>query len=1443
MKRILTLIMIAFFGLSFNASSQGLPIDLGQINADIEISSGAETVAKDRAKGITKQAASTLPVVVHIIHKGTPINTNLRYVEQPLSENISDLQVKSAIDNLNDRFANTWTPYWETPGVTNPGLYGVAKSVNALINFAFAQRTPDGNPTNGINRYNIYEIPGLSQSEKDSYAENGIRVGNAAVGLDLNVLKEALAWNTNRYINIYVVSEVGGNNGGCGVMYDATFPNSDLIGEYQDGIAIQYNKFGYGAYSTLTEGLNLQLVEAMGTYLGLYPVYQGMENCQDVLDEIAAEELDPDYCLNNGDRVCDTGPTMYVCSSLCLDDKFCDGTLEMPDGWLSTYDNYMNTGGGSFCKVRFTQGQIDRMESTITNLRTGLTASDNYALTQPNEDGLAVELSVRRTCANDYEPTIFVTNVGFADVLAGDYQVTLKLGNKTILTIPGTDIGVLPIDATVQIPFPTLLIDEVGEYTVLAEAVFTAASQRVDGELTDNTSTHVINKVNDGYVNFNMQYRNRDGGAGIVIKKINADGSEIVVMDGTKYFNNMVYQHNKNWIADNSQFAGYFKYGGAEAEELGIAGEIAPFGTIWLTDIDAENNKYYQVSSTYYIEPGEYAVELNAKIFYLNEERWYSIFGNCSDGQNGENCYITINELGSVINSATQLYNETSDATFAQLLVQGNDYPFAFDPLDVNNPDGGSIEDDGTPNPGIVGAETKRFTFTVLENSSTDAFCCLDVDADGVCDGYSLDNSDAAIFLKNRYPSPTSVVLELEMTKPGLGVIEDVTFQIATDQEFNNLVIDYDTTFSNINQEYFLTRRGQNIFAKNLTPETTYYARAIVNDRGKNVYSNPIQFDTPVDACANYGNGSTLTYDGLDYDLISIYNMCWMKQALQTKQTVGGTSLTDGSSPLYWAQSVQAGNPTFAIDPSRSEQALFDAGHGFWYNREAKLLDDICPTGFHVTTHNDWMTLDTILGPGRSIRRISSVSQGGYNELGINFRPHGWFQPSWDRSLAPGDITAQDVQPLSGSTFWPSASNSSGNASVTSQGKFWVLNDEYYTGADGEGPRAGWSEILRVFSGHAYPARYSKSVEAASHDDSLVPSSVDYGAWHKQQGFSIRCVAGGYPDPVELSGKCGNIYALDEAYDGPGTRYRPSCNFNPQATGNNFDLCELRDECGVCGGIGINEGACDCNGNVRDALGICGGPCSADENADGICDDIASFVNGSPEACDYEVAKYFNGVNYSIAGWGGECWFLDNLRNSYYSATGEAIQTANTKDLWVTAANNKLAVMDTRANHEDLTPNEKAVYGYMYNWYAQNDERNICPAGWHPATDRDWRSLELSIGVEADIVNRSISARGENTNAGFILRGGAIEFNAYPGGIRTQDGNLRGVGLQSWMWSSSPWNTIRGQYKDNAYHRSIGQEGISNGISRYSHSFGTSGSKGHGMSVRCVKNSPTSPGN
>ena len=105
---------------------------------------------------------------------------------------------------------------------------------------------------------------------------------------------------------------------------------------------------------------------------------------------------------------------------------------------------------------------------------------------------------------------------------------------------------------------------------------------------------------------------------------------------------------------------------------------------------------------------------------------------------------------------------------------------------------------------------------------------------------------------------------------------------------------------------------------------------------------------------------------------------------------------------------------------------------------------------------------------------------------------------------------------------------------------------------------------------------------------SLVPSGQE------GQGLFVR---DGIPQWLLPSTGC-----LDEA----------ACNFSSDAIVDDHS-CTYPDECGVCGGSGpvndcgcvpIPDGACDCEGNVLDALYVCGGGCLADEDQDGICDDV-----------------------------------------------------------------------------------------------------------------------------------------------------------------------------------------------------------------------------------------------
>ena len=69
------------------------------------------------------------------------------------------------------------------------------------------------------------------------------------------------------------------------------------------------------------------------------------------------------------------------------------------------------------------------------------------------------------------------------------------------------------------------------------------------------------------------------------------------------------------------------------------------------------------------------------------------------------------------------------------------------------------------------------------------------------------------------------------------------------------------------------------------------------------------------------------------------------------------------------------------------------------------------------------------------------------------------------------------------------------------------------------------------------------------------------------------------------------------------------------------------DECGVCNGPGaiyecgcadIPDGDCDCEGNVLDIIGECGGDCTEDLDEDGVCDDEEIYGCTDVLACNYD---------------------------------------------------------------------------------------------------------------------------------------------------------------------------------------------------------------------------------
>ncbi|AEH00612.1 T9SS-dependent choice-of-anchor J family protein [Lacinutrix sp. 5H-3-7-4] len=318
----------------------------------------------DRAAGKTMPPVFNIPVVIHIIHNGDPINTN----GLPGNENISDAQALSQIQVMNEdyrRLANT-------PGGAN--TTGLAQDIE--INFCIAQQDPFGSPTTGIVRHNITP-PSNTSAATDDWETRA----------DTENMKTTTQWDPEMYLNMWTI-KAGGlpiNQGGQqGLLGYAQFPsNSGLAGintnggaANTDGVVASYDAMGTLAENDGSFILNNQynlgrtMTHEVGHWLGLRHIW-GDGDCS--ADDFCADTPisgNPNYTCNLSADSCPTSAG---------------------NDQVQNYMDYTNDA----CMDTFTQDQKDRMVIVMQNsprrmqLNTSNTCSPasptvNYTTTAPN---------------------------------------------------------------------------------------------------------------------------------------------------------------------------------------------------------------------------------------------------------------------------------------------------------------------------------------------------------------------------------------------------------------------------------------------------------------------------------------------------------------------------------------------------------------------------------------------------------------------------------------------------------------------------------------------------------------------------------------------------------------------------------------------------------------------------------------------------------------------------------------------------------------------------------------------------------------------------------------------------------------------------------------------------------------------------------------------------
>jgi uncharacterized protein (TIGR02145 family) len=210
---------------------------------------------------------------------------------------------------------------------------------------------------------------------------------------------------------------------------------------------------------------------------------------------------------------------------------------------------------------------------------------------------------------------------------------------------------------------------------------------------------------------------------------------------------------------------------------------------------------------------------------------------------------------------------------------------------------------------------------------------------------------------------------------------------------------------------------------------------------------------------------------------------------------------------------------------------------------------------------------------------------------------------------------------------------------------------------------------------------------------------------------------------------------------------------------------------------------------------------------------MLSGCGKEPEADDQ--VKDADGNIYQTVVIGDKEWLAENLKTTRYS-NGDLIGTTDPATL-NTSGETMIKYQWAAGGNEGNV----SEYGRLYTWYAVNDARNICPQGWHVATDTEWTAMITTLGGDAEAGNNlkeSGISSWEAPNDGASNSSG---FTARPGGSRNGNGTFANLRRYGYWWTSTEvrtdygWSIVMG-YTDGSANRYENNADL-------------------GFSVRCVK--------
>ncbi|MDX1941719.1 MAG: M43 family zinc metalloprotease [Saprospiraceae bacterium] len=247
------------------------------------------------SNGLRQREKVVIPVVIHIVYYNT-------------KENISDAQVQSQIDVLNEDFRAINNDISSVP------TDFISAIGDTEVEFCLANIDPNGNPTTGITRKKGTRLSWGSSDRVKRLSQGGVD-----------------AWNTSQYLNIWVC------NIGNGILGYAQFPGGPAA---TDGVVIDYRYFGRRGSAVYPYNHGRTATHEVGHWLNLRHIW-GDSNCgNDQVDDTPTH-----YRANSG---CPAYPHYNECD---------DNIIEM----TMNYMDYTQDG----CMYMFTRGQAARMQATF----------------------------------------------------------------------------------------------------------------------------------------------------------------------------------------------------------------------------------------------------------------------------------------------------------------------------------------------------------------------------------------------------------------------------------------------------------------------------------------------------------------------------------------------------------------------------------------------------------------------------------------------------------------------------------------------------------------------------------------------------------------------------------------------------------------------------------------------------------------------------------------------------------------------------------------------------------------------------------------------------------------------------------------------------------------------------------------------------------------------